>query len=116
MDYSCFTCSTTDKIIKFPSLGDLVAHEKGGHKTLPPPEINQVSPKETPIEEIKPPVLAYKWIGRCTKCGRELQTIIVELTEKQAIIAYCENCHAQRAEQKVIPIAKQKIKSVKEVV
>lgn len=124
----CLACTTPDDEISFLTLKDLKVHEMTGHprppKELPkdprPPslsatEIKELEAKgqqvsvitkptmiEAPKTEWIPPVLKYKWEGKCKKCNAELRTIEIDLNEDEVVVvAFCFNCNEKTTQRNV---------------
>lgn len=107
MAFICPKCSNKKRTVEFPSLKQLNAHNKGGHK-LPSwvKDKEGVPEGEKPI--MKPIELHYKYKGSCPKCGRAVETLLFEIGSKETksfwAVAYCMNCREKKAERKVVPI------------
>lgn len=112
--------------LEFDTVQQLNAHIKSGHKTKPenwqPPikriKLSDIAKTDAPIGVVpplspavprvaKPIELHYSFTGECTKCFNPLDTIEVELGEKNTEVAYCSTCKIQYKQIEVVPIVKQ---------
>ncbi len=110
-------CTSEDEEVAFPSMVELVAHRRNGHKPLPakldsaPQQLPHLEVAPTPPAEIAkksiPIRLVYKYEGTCEECSGELDTIGAKVGEKVVMIAYCPACKKQHTLQEVIPIGNQ---------
>lgn len=116
MAFICEIC-TGEEEVSFPTLKQLVEHKKEIHEGKRPAELapesvqsptrasNGEKGSEVPP---KPIVLKYKYEGACAICGRELDTIQVEMDERNIMIAYCSVDKKQWVQREVIPLQNQK--------
>lgn len=132
----CLICTTSEDEVDFPTVRELVEHQKGGHKTRPkkelPPPVKPVTPSATELKAMqekgeqdllkaglikpdkqtqpiiqKPLELQYKWSGVHAGCNTEVKTIEVIVGEALVVVAFCSACNVQLNQQTVIPIEKQ---------
>lgn len=115
----CLICSNEEiGDVIFPSMPELIAHQRGGHKNMPKvqkkeaPPPAQVAPAVVtpapPSKVRKPIVLVYKYEGTCPDCDGRLDTINVDLkNHKLMVIAYCPFCKKQFTQKEVVPIDQQ---------
>lgn len=77
------------------------------------PETKPTSPPVAPekpvlVQRPTPLILKYRYEGKCERCGSDIKTIEVVLSdENHVIVAYCIKEDKQILQQKVIPITKQ---------
>lgn len=68
-----------------------------GHPTTP-----QDHPKEVPAK--RPIILEYKYSGSCETCGREVDTLLLNVETANIAVAWCTSCKKSLHQQKVRPI------------
>lgn len=114
----CMQCTTEENEVSFPTVKEFIEHKKSGHTIMPkvetakPIEVAESvnTPPQTPAQLKKEPIiLVYKFLGNCDICNNPVDTIKVELGEKDMMIAYCAADKKQWTSQKVIPIIQQGI-------
>lgn len=116
-----FICNhCTDKLVEFSSLKDMNLHIKAVHlgqqvdkipdpvnKEIPMIKAEEALPEVSQETQAPPPQLVYKYEGVCSICRKPVETIEVQLEEKNAVTAYCVPCHKTVIQRLVIPIEKQ---------
>lgn len=101
--------------LEFLTVKELSEHVKSGHKIMPQlkenPSPNPVQSSSPPKPELKPIQLGYKYSGNCKDCGREVETIILDINKKeQKAVAYCIHCRKECTQESVVPISQFKEK------
>ena len=111
----CIQCTGEEDVV-FPTVRELNEHIKSGHTIMPkieagkpsnPPKSPDNPPSGFPVPEKQPINLVYKFLGNCEICNNPVDTIKVELGDKNMMIAYCPTDKKQWLSQEVIPIEKQ---------
>lgn len=133
----CISCTVGDEEVDFPTVKELIEHQKGGHQTRPKKELppskpvtpsatelkameeKLANPKNVPIkyESISvvsakqiPLELKYVWTGVHALCGSEPKTIEVDLSEERvAVLAFCFSCNEKLSQQEVLKISSQQV-------
>lgn len=109
----CILCTTEENEVSFPTIKEFIEHEKSGHTimpkieavTVPNPPKTANKPQPIPEQPKKEPIiLEYRFKGTCEICNGGLDTIKVEMGDKDTMIAYCPSCRKQWTSQIVIPI------------
>lgn len=109
MAFVCIKCSKEGRTVDFPTLKQLDDHNKGGHK-LPSWVKDKGNIPEEEKPKLKPIELNYKYSGSCPDCGREVDTLMFDIGEKDKkglwAVAFCTDCRKKVKELPVLPIKK----------
>lgn len=115
--FICFECKGA--LVELPTMRALMDHQLQVHSGQSPvvqEEDLREEPEAPPSRAPDPPrvpqgtpiSLAYRYVGSCPQCGRDVDTIDISLPGEQlAVIAYCAPCKQQHQQQTVIPITSQ---------
>lgn len=114
MSAICTTCTSEERTVEFPSLKELNAHIRGGHKleeeaipVNPQGEVPTTATEEQ-ITPLKPRLeLRYQYVGKCT-CERDVDTIEMNEEKSDIMIAYCSHCKIKWSQTRVVPLHIQK--------
>ena len=121
MGFICIDCRGGE-IVEFDNMVLLNNHRRNIHLSQPQPEAKKeasavslaiedfpVKPSITQKPALKPIILHYKYEGNCTLCGREVDTIEINLPDsyRNALISYCSICKKQLTQELVIPLSQQ---------
>ena len=94
--------------MSFVSVKKLDEHAKNGHKIEGEEASKPAPPPKPEVKKAEPIELKYLYTGQCEVCSGAVDTITINVGNKDMMVAYCTACKAQRAEQEVVPIKKQK--------
>jgi len=102
--WMCAKCfSADDGPMEFKDFEAYSEHNKSVHsgtdvapveqKPVTAPVVEEVKP-EAPPKEPLPLELKYKYDGACHKCGKEVDTIVLDMDKKTRcwVIAWCSGC------------------------
>jgi hypothetical protein len=100
--------------MEFKSFEEYQAHNKKYHPEGGNMPIKEEKTEKEPLKPLKPPIqergkikpkeikLIYKYIGSCPNCGAELETIPLDIKDKNLIvIAWCPNCKEVKSQKEV---------------
>ena len=76
-----------------------------------PQQINKPKPKKVvvvekpePKKKLEPLKLTYRWIGQCSVCGGQVETLDIAIRNDFFIVAWCSSCHKKLSQRKVVKL------------
>ena len=92
MGFICEKCN--HEFPQTPAGKDKWLNHRSGCDGTPPVEVKP-KPKKVAKEKVEMPVLTYKYEGECDKCRNPVDTLVVDVSGKVNVIAYCQTCKRQ---------------------
>ena len=114
----CPLCVDEDGMPReFKSSDEYMQHYKNQHsgKELIKPGVEVKKESSKPKEEVQDVVkeisgaskgitLTYKYVGDCNSCGKEVDTLDMDVGKEHFVVAWCNACKKKLAERKVVKL------------